>query len=83
MAFENRDFDLLVKRTREKFDVSIEGVHDLIFSDPEIRRLVAWRINHNAACRKQVLWDVRCKGDRSRFVVDGNRIRFREYFSQR
>ena len=78
MEFESRDFTLLVKRTREKFGVSIDGAHDLIFADPEMKRLIAWRINNNAECRKQALWDVRHKGDGSRFIVDGDRIRFRE-----
>ena len=78
MDFENRDFTLLVKRTREKFNVSLDEAHDLIFADPEMRRLVAWRINHGAECRKQALWDMRHKGGRSRFVQDGDRVRFRE-----
>lgn len=79
MEFENRDFTVLVKRTREKFGVSIDGAHDLIFADPEMKRLVAWRINHNADCRKQALWDVRHNGERSRFICEGDRIRFREH----
>ena len=83
MDFENRDFTLLVKRTREKFGVSIEGAHDLIFADPEMKRLVAWRINHNAECRKQALWDLRHRGEDSRFIVEGDRIRFREHTYQR
>ncbi len=78
MDFETRDFTMLVKRTREKFDVSLDAAHDLIFADPAMRRLVAWRINHDAECRKQALRDVRRKGDQSRFVQDGDRIRFRE-----
>lgn len=83
MDFENRDFTILVKRTREKFGVSIDGAHDLIFADPEMKRLVAWRINHDPECRKQALWDVRHKGDGSRFICDGDRIRFREHASRR
>jgi hypothetical protein len=78
MEFENRDFIQLVKRTREKFGVSIEEAHDLIFADAEMRRLVAWRINHDAECRKQALWDIRHKGDQSRFVREGDSIRFRK-----
>ena len=78
MDFENRDFNLLVKRTREKFGVSIDDAHDLIFADPEMKRLVGWRINHDSECRKQALWDVRHKGDDSRFILDGDRIRFRD-----
>lgn len=78
MDFGNQDFIQLVKRTREKFNVGIEEAHDLIFADAEMRRLVAWRINHDRECRKQALWDLRSKGERSRFVRDGERIRFRE-----
>ena len=78
MELQNRDFVQLVKRTREKFGVGIDEAHDLIFADDEIRRLVAWRINHDAECRKQALWDLRHKGGRSRFVRDGESIRFRE-----
>jgi hypothetical protein len=77
MEFHNRDFIRLVKRTREKFGVSLDEAHDLIFADDEMRRLVAWRINHDAECRKQALWDMRHKGKQSRFVRDGDRIRFR------
>jgi hypothetical protein len=78
MAFQNRDFVQLVKRTREKFGVSIDEAHDLIFADEEMRRLVAWRINHDEECRKQALWDMRRKGDRSRFIRQGDRITFRD-----
>ena len=77
MDFQNRDFVQLVKRTREKFGVSLDEAHNLIFADEEMRRLVAWRINHDPECRKQALWDVRHKGKGSRFVHDGDRIRFR------
>ena len=77
MEFQSRDFIELVKRTRETFGVSIDEAHDLIFADDEMRRLVAWRINHDAECRKQALWDLRHKGRRSRFVREGDRIRFR------
>ena len=72
-----------MKRTREKFDVSIDEAHDLIFADEEMRRLVAWRINHDAECRKQALGDMRRKGSQSRFERDGGRIRFRERDDQR
>ncbi len=82
MDFDNGDFTLLVKRTRQKFAVSIDGAHDLIFADPEMKRLVAWRINNDPECRKQALWDVRHKGDASRFIYDGDRIRFREQTSR-
>lgn len=77
MDFENKDWIQLVKRTREKFNVGLDEAHDLIFADAEMRRLVAWRINHDPQCRKQALWDMRHKGERSRFVRDGDRIRFR------
>ncbi len=83
MDLENRDFALLVKRTREKFGVSIDAAHDLIFADPEMKRLVAWRINHDPECRKQALGDIRRKGDNSRFICDGDRIRFRDHISVR
>ena len=53
MEFQNRDFIQLVKRTREKFNVSIDEAHDMISADEEMPRLVAWRINHNDDCRKQ------------------------------
>lgn len=78
MEFENSDFIRLVKRTREKFGVSIEEAHDLIFADKEMRRLVARRINHDPECRKLALQDLYKKGEESRFVRDGDRIRFKE-----
>ncbi len=77
MDIANQDFIQLIKRTREKFGVSIDGAHDLIFADNEMRRLIARRINHDPECRKQALWDMREKGDRSRFVVIDGKIRFR------
>jgi hypothetical protein len=77
MEFQNHDFIQLVKRTREKFGVNLDGAHDLIFADEEMRRLVAWRINHDRECRKQALWNMRHKGEQSRFVCDGDRIKFR------
>ena len=77
MDFRNRDFIELVKRTREKFNVSIEEAHNIIFADEEMRRLVARRVNHDRECRKQALRDLRHKGDRSRFIRDGETIRFR------
>lgn len=83
MDFENRDFTLLVKSTREKFNVGIDEAHDLIFADSAMRRLVAWRINHDTECRKQALWDLRHKGEQSRFVQDGDRIRFRAFLPKR
>ena len=75
--FRNRDFIALVKLTRAKFGVSIDEAHDLIFGDAEVRRLVARRLSHDPECRKQALSDLRRKGSRSRFVRDGERIRFR------
>jgi len=77
MNFQSDDWIQLVKRTRQKFGVSIEGAHDLILADDEMRRLVAWRINHNAQCRKEALRDMRTRGRRSRFVRDADRIKFR------
>lgn len=73
----NSDWLELVKLTRQKFACSIEAAHDLILADQEMRRLVAWRINNNGECRKQALWDIRRKGEASRFVRDGERLRFR------
>lgn len=78
MDFESGDFIQLVKRTREKFNVGLEQAHDLIFADVEMRRLVAWRVNHDPECRKMALADLRRRGERSRFVREGERIRFRE-----
>lgn len=77
MDIANRDFIQLVKRTREKFGVSIDGAHDMIFADEEMRRLVARRINHDPECRKQAMRDMRDKGKRSRFVEIDGKIRFR------
>lgn len=83
MEFHNRDFIQLVKRTRKRFGVSIDEAHDMIFAEEEMRRLVAWRINHDRECRKQALWDMRHNGDQSRFVRDGDRISFRRSDGQR
>jgi hypothetical protein len=83
MDSKNRDFTLLVKRTRQKFDVSIDVAHDLILADTEMRRLIAWRSNHDPECRKQALWDIKYKGERSRFICEGDRIRFREQVYRR
>jgi hypothetical protein len=77
MDFRNWDFVELVKQTRQKFGVSIEGAHDLIFADDEVRRLVAIRINREPECRKQAIADLRRNGDRSRFIIDDKRIFFR------
>ena len=83
MEFENRDFIQLVKRTRDKFGALIDEAHDMIFADEEMRRLMAWRINHDQECRKQALWDMRNKDDESRFVRDGDRISLRRSDGQR
>jgi hypothetical protein len=83
MELQNRDFIQLVKRTREKFGVSIDEAHDIIFADEEMRRLVAWRINHDPECRKQALGEMRHKGSQSRFVRQGDRITFRRSDGQR
>lgn len=83
MDFQNRDFVQLVKRTREKFGVSIDEAHDMIFADEDMRRLVAWRIDHDEGCRKQALGDMQRKGEASRFVREGNRINFRRSSGQR
>ncbi len=83
MEIQNRDFIQLVKRTREKFGVSIDEAHDMIFADEEMRRLVAWRINHNKDCRKQALGDVRHNGSASRFIRNGDRVCFRRSDGQR
>jgi hypothetical protein len=80
---QNHDFVQLVKRTRQKFGVSIDEAHDMIFADEEMRRLVAWRINHDRECRKQALRDLRHKGKHSRFIRDGDRITFRRSDGQR
>ena len=78
MDFENRDWLQLVKETRQKFGVSIDEAHDRILADEQMRRLVAGRVNHDPECRKQALFDMRQKGEKSRFVQEGNAIRFRD-----
>ena len=83
MSFRNRDWIELVKATREKFGVSIQDAHDLIFSDREMRKLVAIRINRNPECRKMASQDIALQGEASRFTRDGDRIRFRRADGQR
>jgi hypothetical protein len=83
MDFRNADFIQLVKRTREKFGVSIDEAHDLIFADEEVRRLVARRINHDPECRKLAHQDIRRNGAQSRFIRAGDRILFRSRDGQR
>lgn len=80
MAIEelgSADFIVLVKRTREKHGVSIEEAHDLIFADEDVRRIVAARINRVQECRKMANRDMVRHGEMSRFVRDGDRIKFR------
>jgi len=76
-GYSNRDWIMLVKRTRERFGASIDDAHDLIFADEEMRRLVALRINSNPECRKMAWQDIRRRGAESRFVVVDGNIRFR------
>jgi len=83
MQDTNRDWIELVKAMRQKFGVSIQDAHDLIFTDEEMRRLVASRINHNAECRKMALQDIRAYGEASRFARNGDRINFRKSDGQR
>lgn len=83
MEFQSQDFVKLVKRTRQKFGVSIDEAHDMIFAHEEMRRLVAWRINQDRECRKQALWDMRHKGSASRFIRDGDCNSFRRRDGQR
>jgi hypothetical protein len=83
MDFRNSDFIQLVKRTREKFGVSIDEAHDLIFADEEVRRLVARRINSDPECRKLAYQEMRRLGEHSRFARDGDRISFRRKDGQR
>ena len=83
MDFRNTDFIQLVKRTREKFGVSIGEAHDLIFADEEVRRLVASRINRDAECRKLAYQDMRRNGSQSRFFREGDRISFLRKEGQR
>ena len=78
MTLRNTDWIQLVKRTREKFGVSIDEAHDLILADDEVRRLVARRINLDAQCRKLALNDIGRKGEQSRIVRDGDRLAFRD-----
>ena len=76
-TFSDSDWITLVKRTREKFGVSIEEAHDLIFADEEVRRLVALRIIRNPRCRKMAWQDIRRNGDALRFEKVDGKIRFK------
>jgi hypothetical protein len=71
------DWLLLVKRTREKFGVSIAGAHDLIFQDETMRRLVALRVNLHPKCRAIAFRDMRERGSDSNFILTDGKIRFR------
>ena len=83
MDLRNTDFIQLVKRTREKFGVSIDDAHDLIFADEQVRRLVGRRINDDPECRKMAHHDIRRNGAQSRFFREGDRISFRRNDGQR
>jgi hypothetical protein len=83
MDLRHEDFSRLVKRTREKFGVSIQEAHDLIFADKELRRLVAHRVIHDTECRRMAQRDIRLHCGASRFIDDGNRITFRRADGQR
>ncbi|MCJ2184992.1 hypothetical protein MTR62_20220 [Novosphingobium sp. 1949] len=78
-----REWLELVKRTREKFGVSIQEAHDRIFADEEMRRLVAPRINSVPACRKMATRDLARHREKSRFTRHGDRLRFRRPDGQR
>lgn len=67
----------------ETSSVSIEEAHDLIFTDEAVRRVIAVRINRDQECRKMAISDLRHNGDKSRFVRDGNDIKFRRCDGQR
>jgi hypothetical protein len=74
MDFRNSGFIELFKRAREKFGVSIDEAHDLIFSDEEIRRLKTSRINRDPVCRKLAHQDMHRNGAQSGLVVAEERI---------
>ncbi|WP_260482671.1 hypothetical protein [Sphingomicrobium flavum] len=76
--FKNSDWIQLVKRTREKFGVSIFEAHDLILADPEVRRLVAIRVNREHECRKMAMQNIRARGDESTFVLRDGRLVHRD-----
>lgn len=77
MEVRNRDWIELVKATREKFGVSIQGAHDLLLAEDEMRRLVSRRINRDPECRKMALQDIARHGEASRFMRTGDHIGFR------
>ena len=83
MDFENSDWIRLVKATREKFGDTIEEAHDRILSDEEMRRLVALRINRDPQCRKMAFQNLRREGENSRFVKEGDRLKFKRPDGQR
>ena len=43
-----------------------------------MRRLVAWRIDHNRECGKQALHDLQQYGEQSRFVRAGDSAQLRQ-----
>ncbi len=75
--FSNRDWLELVKETRVKFQVGISEAHRLILDDPTMKRLVLLRVNSQAECRKQALYDMRTNGGASIFVKEGGRLVYR------
>jgi hypothetical protein len=77
MDFRNQDWIELVKGTRKKFGCSLEEAHDKIFEVEEMRRIISWRINHDLQCRKMAMNNMRYFGEKSYFIRDGDRIRFR------
>ena len=76
--FKNSDWIQLVKRSREKFGVSIFEAHDLILADPEVRRLVGIRVNREQECRKMAMQNIRARGDQSTFVLRDGRLVYRD-----
>lgn len=74
----NRDWIELVKDTREAFGVSINEAHHLLLADPQIRRLVARRMNRDRECRKMAFASVRNHGEASPLERDGDRVVFRK-----
>ncbi|NCU10781.1 MAG: hypothetical protein GXC70_01235 [Sphingomonadaceae bacterium] len=77
MELRDHDFLELVKRTRQKFGVGIDEAHQLIFAGPTLRRLAALRINRDPKCRAIANASIRRLGEKSLFVREGERLRFR------
>lgn len=78
MTFASSEFVALVKRKRAKFGVGIDQAPELVFADAEMRRPIAWRIDHDPECRRQAHHDLKRKGETSVFVEIDGRLRFRE-----